>query len=233
LLTQSQKSKIEKITHLHPLCKLLIAVSISILSLLISFSYEMDPLLRIMICWDVFAFCYLTISWITFRYVSTDRIRYVAKNQDSSHRVIFIILFLATIFSLIVIFLLLKSRGEWDLNKGLVAFIYLLGIFFSWMLLHTIYTFHYAHLYYGKDKGKETKADEGGLRFPGKDLNYDKNPNYIDFAYFSFVIGMTFQVSDVTIDSRRIRGNVLFHSLLSFGFNVVIISICVNAIVNI
>jgi len=76
--------------------------------------------------------------------------------------------------------------------------------------------------------GNETKAGEGGLCFPG-----ENNPNYIDFAYFSFVIGMTFQVADVSIHSRLFRRNVLLHSLLSFGFNVVIISICVNAIVNI
>jgi len=65
----------------------------------------------------------------------------------------------------------------------------------------------------------------GGLIFPG-----DRPPNYLDFAYFSFVIGMTCQVSDVQITSRRMRRISLFHSVLSFGFNTLILALLINTV---
>ena len=67
----------------------------------------------------------------------------------------------------------------------------------------------------------------GGLIFPG-----DRRPNYFDFAYFSFVIGMTCQVSDVQITSRRMRRIALFHSVLSFGFNTIILALLINIAVS-
>lgn len=210
----------------HPLFKFSIALIASGVALLISMTYEILPHTRIMLCWDAFVLCYLILSWITFSFVDTNGITKSAKNQDKSHTIIFIILFSATIFSVYIILSLLKSNDELKTDKGLVESISFLGIFFSWMLFHTIYSFRYAHLYYSREKGINGKKP--GLNFLG-----DKDPDYMDFAYFSFVIGMTFQVSDVSINSQEIRKIVLIHSLLSFIFNVVIIALCVNAVVNI
>jgi uncharacterized membrane protein len=85
----------------------------------------------------------------------------------------------------------------------------------------------YAHFYYcdmdGNDEGKVLKP--GGLEFPG-----DDEPDYLDFAYFSFVIGMTFQVSDVQITSKRIRRLSLMHAILSFAFNTIIVALSINII---
>jgi uncharacterized membrane protein len=94
----------------------------------------------------------------------------------------------------------------------------------SWMILHTIFTVRYAHLYYSNHKSEEGRFS-GGLDFPSED-----EPDFIDFAYFSFTLGMTFQVSDVAISSRKIRRIVLLHSLLSFGFNATIVAMSVNII---
>ena len=69
----------------------------------------------------------------------------------------------------------------------------------SWFLIHTIFTLRYAHIFYGDDDEKP-EMHAGGLEFPG-----DKKPDYLDFAYFSFVLGMTFQVSDVQITSKQLR----------------------------
>jgi uncharacterized membrane protein len=69
------------------------------------------------------------------------------------------------------------------------------------------------------------KEHRGGLDF----LN-EKRPDYLDFAYFSFVIGMTFQVSDVTVSSSRIRRLVLLHGLISFLFNTIIVALSINII---
>jgi uncharacterized membrane protein len=91
-------------------------------------------------------------------------------------------------------------------------------IILSWMFMNTLFALHYAHGYYG-DFGAKHK----GLDFPG-----DEEPDYWDFAYFSFTIGMTFQVSDVQITTRYLRRIGLMHSAIAFFFNVFIIAISVN-----
>ena len=90
------------------------------------------------------------------------------------------------------------------------------AIVLSWTLIHTFATLRYAHLYYAK-------GDGSGLEFPKT-----KDPSDYDFAYFAFVIGMTFQTSDVNITSTAIRRLALVHALISFGFNVAIIAVAVN-----
>ena len=81
-------------------------------------------------------------------------------------------------------------------------------IVLSWAFIHTMFALHYAHEFYDETSG-------GGLAFPGGDAE----PDYLDFVYFSFVIGMTSQVSDVAVTSKRIRRTVTAHGAVSFGFN--------------
>jgi uncharacterized membrane protein len=88
--------------------------------------------------------------------------------------------------------------------------------------VHTVFALRYAHIYYDCDEhGKAA----GGLNFPDED-----SPDYLDFAYFSFVIGMTSQVSDVNISGRSMRRLALLHGLISFGFNLSILGLCINMI---
>lgn len=89
----------------------------------------------------------------------------------------------------------------------------------SWILVHTVFVFHYAHLYYKGDKIKKP------LDFPG-----DEQPDYMDFAYFAFVLGCTFQVSDVEITDKKLRKVALFHGLLSFALNTFVIALSINII---
>jgi len=95
----------------------------------------------------------------------------------------------------------------------------------SWALLHTVYSLRYAHVFYGDSDDPGVQKHAGGLIFPG-----DRPPNYFDFAYFSFVIGMTCQVSDVQITSRRMRRITLVQSVLSFGFNTLILALLINTV---
>jgi uncharacterized membrane protein len=81
-----------------------------------------------------------------------------------------------------------------------------------------MYTLRYAHLYY-----RDGREREGGLAFPG-----GQHPAYLDFAYYAFTIGMCFQVSDVTITSPALRRTTLFHAVLSFVYNTVILAIALN-----
>jgi uncharacterized membrane protein len=96
-----------------------------------------------------------------------------------------------------------------------------LSMLASWTLTHTMFALYYAHHYYGT--GDADHADRGGLQFPG-----EPTPDYWDFFYFSFVIGMTCQVSDVQVGSRPMRRLVLIHGVLSFFFNAVILALAVN-----
>ncbi len=91
----------------------------------------------------------------------------------------------------------------------------------SWLFTHIAFCFRYAHEYYSSSS--DSDIVDGGLEFPG-----EKSPDYLDFAYFSIVLGMTFQVSDVQITSRKLRRLAAAHGLLSFLFNTVIIALTVN-----
>jgi uncharacterized membrane protein len=88
----------------------------------------------------------------------------------------------------------------------------------AWALTHTAYALHYAHLYYRDDDD-----GEGGL-----DFAKDVRPDYFDFAYFAFTVGMCFQVSDVVVSSRLLRRAVLGHAVLSFTYNTAIIAVALN-----
>lgn len=97
-----------------------------------------------------------------------------------------------------------------------------LALGFSWLLIHTRFAFHYAHCYYNARQSSAAGV-KGGLDFPG-----EREPDYLDFAYFSFVIGMTSQVFDVVVTTRAMRRLILMHGLLAFGFNVVVVALSVN-----
>lgn len=107
-----------------------------------------------------------------------------------------------------------RGGGWLPLATGVVS------IILSWLFLNSMFAVHYAHGYYGNHGDKHA-----GLDFPRT-----PNPDYWDFAYFSLVIGMTFQVSDVDITSDRLRRVVLLHSVIAFFFNVFIIAITVNIV---
>ena len=95
----------------------------------------------------------------------------------------------------------------------------------AWLFSNTIYALHYAHLYYGKDNGGP--GDDAGLEFPQCD-----EPDYWDFLYFSFTLGMTFQTSDVTIASRRLRRIVIGQCLAAFVFNLGVLAFTINVLGN-
>jgi uncharacterized membrane protein len=184
----------------------------------------MEVLTRIMISWDVFSLLMISLSAITFFTMEPRQIRLIAKSQDASRPVVFLIVLISTVGSLFGVFLLLVNRKQWVLNQYLETFIYIFGVICSWFLLHVMFAYRYAHLYYG-DRGHQEGG--GGLEIPGESC-----PDYLDFAYFSFVIGMTFQVSDINVLSRKMRRLALLQGLLSFLFNTVIVAVSINVILD-
>ncbi|HVU57395.1 MAG TPA: DUF1345 domain-containing protein [Puia sp.] len=206
--------------------KLLICLSIAAASYLLILPVRMEGFTRTMVGWDIFSLCEIVISVAIFYAVCPKQLRVLASREDASRPVVFVIVITAILGSLGGVLLLLKNQTAWMLSEGLETAIYIAGVTFSWILLHILFTSRYAHLYYGDHptmKGQIAK----GLDIPG-----NESPDYLDFAYFAFVIGMTFQVSDITISSRHMRRVVLVHGLLSFIFNTVIVALTINVVVN-
>lgn len=178
--------------------------------------------------WDVFALCVLLLAWLTIITTPPHKLRTRAQEQDVSRTVIFVFVILAACAGLFAVGILFFA------NKGVVQrphffsqlLMSLVAVVSSWMLVHTVFGLRYAHTFYGDpDEPAGPHPHAGGLKFPG-----DRLPDYMDFAYFSFTIGMTFQVSDVQITSRNFRKLVLLHSMLSFAFNTVILALTINTV---
>jgi len=174
--------------------------------------------------WNVFALTTIVLAWIVMTTRDPYEVRRLAWQQDTSGTFIFGVVVTAATASLFAVFLLLGSTK--NLSPEMLAlhvFLSLSAIVLSWTLVHTLFSLRYAHFYY-RDAHKVGRDDiEGGLIFPN-----DENPDYLDFAYFSFVIGMTCQVSDVQISAKNLRRLAIVHGLISFAFNTAILAMFVN-----
>ncbi len=179
---------------------------------------------RLIFAWDMFCVLMILFSWILFITTNSDDLCGVVEKQDDGLKIIFTIILVAISFSIFGTLALLAEKNETVANKILHTIISLSPVILSWFLLHTMFTVRYAHLYHDHNK-LNTGSEVGGIEFPT-----DEAPDYLDFAYFSFVIGMTFQVSDVTVSSRAIRRFVLMHSLISFAFNTIIVALTINTL---
>lgn len=216
--------KIPLFERINSLQKLMICVVIALLVFFIVEIKSIDSLSHFMIGWDTFSLCMIVMSCVTFGITNSNQIRAQAKIQDSSRSLIFVIVLIATLASFLAVLLLIVSKKEGNDGFEYKIPIAIAGMVLSWFLIHTIFTLRYAHIYYGDHETKKN-THAGGLDFPG-----DDRPEYLDFAYYSFVLGMTFQVSDVQITSKRFRRLALLHGLLSFGFNTVMIALTINLI---
>jgi uncharacterized membrane protein len=176
--------------------------------------------------WDTFAFVVLAFAWLVILRTPQSKIRGRATAQDVGRRLISIFVVVAASVALFAVGFLLganKTAPQAHLTAHLLL---TLGtVIFSWMLVHTIFGLHYAHVFYGDSDEPGQDRYAGGLDFPGGHA-----PNYFDFAYFAFVIGMTCQVSDVQITSRKLRRLTLLHSVLSFAFNTIILALLINTV---
>jgi uncharacterized membrane protein len=181
---------------------------------------------QVLSVWIVFAMTIIVLDWIAILWSHPLEVRKIAKLQDSSRYLLFLFVIFASIISLVAIIFLLKSaKGHGEANVSSHITLAMATVIVSWVLVHTIFTMRYAHLYYDQDTDDGKPRKGGGLQFPD-----ETEPDYLDFAYFSFVIGMTFQVSDVEISSRLIRRHALLHSFISFAFNTAIVALSINVV---
>jgi uncharacterized membrane protein len=179
---------------------------------------------RLVLGWIGFTATSLVLAWSVIVARDPAEVRRTARLQDEGRTLIFIIAIASACGSLAATAALLTSgRGLHGAEFAAILVSAVAAIIFSWLEVHTAFALRYAHVYYGTE-GLQN-SHHGGLLFPGGKL-----PDYLDFAYFSLVVGTTAQVSDVQVTSRRLRRLVMIHGIVSFAFNTIILAFTVNLI---
>jgi uncharacterized membrane protein len=171
---------------------------------------------------DIFYLVFLTLIMVMTTNMSAREFRKRAKREDEGIAIVILVILATMLFFFTAVFEALNRKHGIQWMPLVLAGI---GAPLGWLVLHTAMAFHYGDIHYFDDP--RTSADDGGdLDFPGR-----SEPCPWDFLYFSFVIGMTCQVSDVQVKTTVMRRTVLWHGLVSFFFNTVFIAVTVNAAV--
>jgi uncharacterized membrane protein len=177
---------------------------------------------RAIIAWDIGVVAFLVFSAYLFTTERLDRMAADAAAQEEGEWTIFWLTVAAVAISFAAIISeFADTKSMAPALRGLHVTLVAVTLFVSWLMTHTTFAFRYAHEYYETGPGGDDIT--GGLDFPG-----EKRPDYLDFLYFSLVLGMTFQVSDVQITARKFRRLAAVHGLLSFLFNTIILAVSVN-----
>ncbi len=214
---------IDKLSRVY---RILISLAVGLIVFFCFYGHHLFAI-TFMASWIAFAATTLFIIWSTILVFHPKEISAVANEQDNTRFAMFLFIIAAACISLFAIILLLQSAPT---TKGLNHHILLsaASVFCSWTLIHTVFTLRYAHLYYTYPTRQHLEAGEaphGGLDFP-----QTEHPDFLDFAYFSFVLGMTFQTADVTITGRTIRRLALLHGFLAFVYNTIIVALSINIV---
>jgi uncharacterized membrane protein len=195
--------------------RLVISVLIGVATML---ALPAAPITRILIGWDLGVVIYLVWAAVVMsQCTSVAQMKANAAAQDEGALAILILVAASGMASLIAIFAELAALERTDPHYGIYVVLAIGTVVLSWTFIHTIFALHYAHEFYGSGEHKN------GLRFPG-----DGQPDYWDFIYFSFVVGMTFQVSDVQVLHKTARRTVVAHGALSFFFTTAVVAMAVN-----
>ena len=234
-ITKQHKATGNILLHLRPFHRVLISLAVASIVFFCIRNSGFNGVLTATMLWISFALTFNITSWIVFFKLPVGAIVKKANSEDGSRVFVMISVLISSFASMFMVLLLMISKQP-DLKNApqavqdaaallekITVAASISGMIVSWILVHTIFTFHYAFMYYFKEKD-DTPGGEA-LNFPGKD-----KPDYLDFAYFSFIIGMTFQVSDVEISSAAIRRTALAHSLLSFALNTFVVALTINLI---
>jgi uncharacterized membrane protein len=191
-----------------------VALAVGIAAFLLLYLTRLALVTRLLIGWDAFAALYLLLVYAMMLRSAHHNIRRHAIMQDDGRFLILIVTALGA-FASIAAILFELGAGHGGSGLALAA----VTITLSWATVHTGFALHYAHDYY---RG----ARPGGLQFPSGETQ--DHADYWDFVYFSFVIGMTAQVSDVGITDKTIRRTATVHGIISFVYNTALVALTVN-----
>jgi uncharacterized membrane protein len=224
--TKARRRRLAQTAHVY--WKLIISAAVGVLSwaalragMVNILQDEPRLVIQFLAAWNMAILVYLALAaWVVARHEHS-HMRELFAEEDVGAALILAAVVAVAAVSVIAIF---SGLGAANKANRLSPVLAMLSIVLSWVFVHTIFAFHYAHEYYGEDDGKP----KAGLLFPKSDEQKRAAPEYWDFLYFSFVIGMTFQVSDVQITSRSLRRLVLIHGMVSFFYNVAVLALMVN-----
>ncbi len=177
--------------------------------------------LTVLAGWDVAAAFIVGSVWSFVPVLDAESTREVAKREDDSRKIADVIVVVASLISLVgVVVGLAHAQQRSGTVSSVLTGVAVFTVVLSWVTVHTLFVLRYAHLYYTEPVG--------GVVFP----NSDEPPDYLDFAYVAFTVGMTFQVSDTAVPKRAIRRAVIRHALLSYVFGTVIVGVAINVVGN-
>jgi uncharacterized membrane protein len=203
----------------HP--RLFVSIFIGILVFLfLPDSLALHIISRLIVAWNAMAWLYLILASLMIKSTSHAQMKLRAKKQNEGKYVVLTMVVIAAIVSLgaIVLELGIVKEISGFIRSAHIA-LTILTILSSWAFTQTMFALHYAHDFYSAiDKGKE-----GGLSFPNQKL-----PDYMDFLYFSCVIGTSGQTADVSFTSQSMRKIGLIHSVLAFFFNTSLVALMIN-----
>ncbi len=178
-----------------------------------------SDILAILAAWDAAGLVLLVLSWINIVSADAAHTHKRAAADDPGRNAVYALVLITSAVSLLSATPLVRaSKGLDPGESGLFLALSVATVALSWALTHTAFTLRYAHLYYRIDS-----EGVGGVEFPG-----GQAPEYLDFAYLAFTVGMCFQVSDATISSSQIRRTVLLHAVLAFVYNTAILAFVLN-----
>jgi uncharacterized membrane protein len=213
------------IKNLHPNARLAIALGVSGLALLIMPS-AMDWEIHVLGSWDAGVLCFLALIGCMLINTSPTQTMAYARLRGFNSASVFSLVVLTAFISIFVIGVMLTdSKDTPPPFRAIQIWLSLIAILSSWLLTHSMFALHYAHIYYKTSDSLNPSHAPGGLQFPNED-----HPDYLDFMYFAFTISMASQTSDVVITARPMRRLVLLHSMVSFFFYSVILATAINTI---
>ena len=204
-----------RIVHARPRLFIAGAVTVVVMAVLAESAPWRLPT-RLLVGWDIGVALYLVLAFQMIASSTIDRIRRRVAEEDEGQATILVLTVVAAMASLAAIFALLSESARKD-RPALSVVLATVTILLSWAFIHTIFALHYAHEFYDETAG-------GGLAFPGD----EKEPDYWDFVYFSFIIGMTSQVSDIGITNKQIRRTAAAHGVIAFFFNAALLALTIN-----
>jgi uncharacterized membrane protein len=187
---------------------------------------SMQSATRLVAAWDMFCLSGLTLIWGGTRSADATHIRRVATRQDPGRTWAFVAVLVASTASLLAVVALLSGIATMRRSEVTVHVLLSIGaVVGAWLQLHAVFALRYAHQYYSENLATDPPDPWGGLDFPGGTPG-----NYWDFAYFSFVVGMTAQTADVAITTTPMRQLVMLHGLLAFAFNTSVVALTINLV---
>jgi uncharacterized membrane protein len=174
---------------------------------------------HVLIGWNGAVAAYLVQAWRLFVTADGAAVRRTAEREDESRPVLLVIVLSLVLASLgAIVQAMLGAKDGPDAQRALVAGLASVTLVSSWLLLQSVFVLHYAHRHFGAAAGK-------GFDFPGEPAN-----DYMDFVYLSFCIGATFQVSDTTVKTARLRRLITAHAAIAYLFNTAILALGINII---